>query len=215
MSTTDTSSASTTTAAATGGLVEQVSFQRIFTGLEQQGITLSIAEQTRLEEIARDEIRKQNGGQLAGFNLGGTGVNLIEILFSFIQQLFGGANGTPEFTLTGLGDHLSNAATGATNTGKQYVINTITANIYERMRAEGGNLAQAADLVTGLTTGPVNARDMDGSLMRQLASVQNIPDGTTSSLTPSPPTQVADASAGNGLPPSVSTRPLTPASRAG
>jgi hypothetical protein len=141
MSATDTTPTASATAAATGSLVEQVSFQRIFDGLAQKGITLSSAEQARFEEIARDEIRKQNGGQLIGMNIGGAAVNLIEILFSFIQRLFGSSSGTPELSIAGLTGHLTNAASGATNTGKQYVINTITANIYERMRAEGGNLA--------------------------------------------------------------------------
>jgi hypothetical protein len=207
MSATDTTPTASATAAATGSLVEQVSFQRIFDGLAQKGITLSSAEQARFEEIARDEIRKQNGGQLIGMNIGGAAVNLIEILFSFIQRLFGSSSGTPELSIAGLTGHLTNAASGATNTGKQYVINTITANIYERMRAEGGNLAQAAPYVTGLTTGPGYAPDMTDSLMRQLTAAQNIPDGTSSSLNPTLPVQVADASggAGSGLP----RRPLT------
>lgn len=204
-----TAPASTTSepAKSSAGLIEQVSFQKIFTGLAQHGITLSAAEQARLEEIAREEVRKQNGGELAGMNIGGTGVNLIQILFSFIQQLFGG--GGTEFSLASLTGTLSGAATGATNSGKQYVFNTISANIHDRLRAEGGNLAQAADLVTGLTTGPGNARDIGNgaAIGDQLAAAANVPAGTTSTLTP--PTEVADASAGNGLPPTV-TRPLTP-----
>ncbi len=192
----------------TAELIEQISFQKIFTGLSQHGITLSAAEQERLEEIVREEVRKQNGGALAGMNIGGSGVNLLQILFSFIQQLFGGGNGTPEFSLAGLTDTLSNAATGATNSGKQYVFNTISANIHDRLRAEGGNLAQSADLVSGLTTGPGNARDIGNgaSVIAQLGTAANVPSGTTSTL--NPPTDVADASTGNGLPPTV-TRPLT------
>lgn len=214
--TTTTTETTTATAAATGNLVEQVSFQRIFSGLAENGTPLSSAEQARLEEIARDEIRKQNGGQLLGLNLGGAGVNLIEILFSFIQKLFGGGD-TPT-TLAGWGDQLSGALSGSTNTGKQYVINTINANIYERMKAEGGNLAQAADLVTGFNVGrdaqgnPLYARAMSGSLPEQFASAQNIPPGTTSSLNRPTPTEVADNSAGSGLPASA-TRPLTQAQR--
>lgn len=199
---TNASSAASTSA----GLIEQVSFQRIYQGLSQHGITLSAAEQARLEEIAREEVRKQNGAELAGMNIGGTGVNLLQILFSFIQQLFG--SGGTEFSLTGLADTLSGAATGATNSGRQYVFNTISANIHDRLRAEGGNLAQAADLVTGLTTGPGNARDIGNgaSIGDQLAAAANVPANTSSRLTP--PTEVADASGGNGLPPGQ-PRPLT------
>lgn len=189
-------------------LIEQVSFQRIYDGLSQHGVNLNSAEQARLEEIIREEVRKQNGGALAGMNLGGTGVNLIQILFSFIQQLFGGGNGAPEFSLAGITDSLSNAASGATNNGRQYVFDTISANIHDRLRAESGNLAEAADLVTGLTTGPGNARDIGNgaSIGAQLAAAANVPAGTSSSL--NPPTDVADASGGNGLPPTM-TRPLT------
>ena len=189
-------------------LIEKVSFQRIYDGLSQHGVNLNSAEQARLEEIIREEVRKQNGGALAGTNLGGTGVNLIQILFSFIQQLFGGGNGTPEFSLAGITDSLSNAASGATNNGRQYVFDTISANIHDRLRAESGNLAEAADLVTGLTTGPGNARDIGNgaSIGAQLAAAANVPAGTVSSL--NPPTNVADASGGSGLPPTM-TRPLT------
>lgn len=204
-----TSTETTESASNSAALIEQISFQRIYDGLSQHGITLNQAEQTRLEEIVREEVRKQNGGQLAGMNLGGTGVNLIQILFSFIQQLFGGGNGAPEFSLAGITDSLSNAATGATNNGRQYVFDTISANIHDRLRAAQGNLAQAADLVTGLTTGPGNARDIGNgaSIGAQLAAAADVPAGTTSRL--NPPTDVADASGGNGLPPNV-TRPLTP-----
>ena len=214
--TTTTSETTAKAATAAGNLVEQVSFQRIFSGLAEKGVPLSIAEQARLEEITRDEIRKQNGGQLIGLNIGGAGVNIIEILFSFIQKLFGGGD-TPT-TLAGWGDQLSGALSGSTNTGKQYVINTINANIYERMKAEGGNLAQAADLVTGFNVGrdaqgnPLYARDMDSSLMRQLTAAQNLNDGNTSSLNRPTPTAVADNSSGSGLPASA-TRPLTPTQR--
>lgn len=204
--------ASTSTSEGTNSpteLIEKVSFQRIYDGLSQHGVNLNSAEQARLEEIIREEVRKQNGGALAGMNLGGTGVNLIQILFSFIQQLFGGGNGTPEFSLAGITDSLSNAASGATNNGRQYVFDTISANIHDRLRAESGNLAEAADLVTGLTTGPGNARDIGNgaSIGAQLAAAADVPAGTTSRL--NPPTDVADASGGNGLPPNV-TRPLTP-----
>ena len=192
-------------------LIEKVSFRAVYYGLAQNNINFTSSEQAEFEEMVREEVRKQNNGRLIGFNIGGAGVNIIQILFSFIQQLFGGGD-TSSSTFAGWSEQFTGALSGATNAGKQQVINTINRNLYGQMKAKGGNFAEAADLVTGLNGGRdaqgnlAYARDMTGSLMRQFTTAQSIPDGTTSTLNPTP-VQVADASDGAG--PGLPRRPLT------
>ena len=209
MGATDTASHASSNVAATGGLIEQVNFQRIFSGLSQNGIVLSTEDQVWLEEKIREETRRQNGGQLAGTNIGGTAVNLIQVLFSFIQNLFGG-NGTAEFSFAGFTNQLSSALSGATNSGQQHVINTINANVHDAMIARGGTVALAAPLLTGLTTGSGPAPDMQDSLMNQFIIAQNN-QGVTSTLNrpAASNTELAAANIniGNGLP--AAMRPLT------
>ncbi|MDX2095164.1 MAG: hypothetical protein SFW64_04415 [Alphaproteobacteria bacterium] len=180
-------------------LVEQIDFNTIYDGLEKRDIKLSLAERMFFEKTTRDKIKKQNNGELLGTNHGGDLTNILQVLFSFIQKLLGGETG-PTLTASGIGDRFTNAADGATNQGKQYVVNVISANISLRLQHEGGNLARAADLMTGFTTDGY-ARYMPGSISEQLATLQGIPAGTTSTLN-----RVADASAGHGLPNSTHQR---------
>lgn len=209
-----TTQSASTTQASSSALMEQVSFRTVYNGLAQNNINFTASEQAEFEEMVRDEVRKQNNGQLIGFNIGGAGVNIIEILFSFIQniqKLFSGGD-TPT-TLAAWGDQARDVFNGATNAGKLQVINTINTNLFDRMKAKGGNLAEAADLVTGFNVGrdaqgnPVYARAMQGaSLMDQMMAAREIPAETTTSRTPTP-VQVADASDGAG--PGLPRRPLT------
>jgi hypothetical protein len=199
-------------------LVDKIDFGAMFSELASKGYPLSEAEQARLEEICREEIKKQNNGNLLGLNIGGSIVNLVSLLFACIQKLFGGETSLPS-SIEGFGAQLSGAADGADNKAKMYVINTINMKIYNRLEREGGTLAQVKDLVAGLNIGGP-ARDMDPSLMRQIMTAQNIPWGTTSSLTlkPKAPTTLADASqdTGHGLPPTAmkpSNTSLTPQAR--
>lgn len=176
-------------------LVERIAFNTIYAGLETRGIKLSLAERVFFEETTRDETKKQNNGQLLGTNLGGDFTSILKVLFSFLQNIFAGTPLTP-LNIAGMGDHLANAADGALNQGKQYNVNFISARISERLRDKGGNLAKAADLMTGFTTDGY-ARYMPGSISEQLAAAQGIP------ATLPPADYVADAGAGHGLPHSV------------
>ena len=202
MNATAPSSTTPESAKASADPIDQISFQKIFDGLSQYGITLNDAEQKRLEEIIREEVRKQNGGALAGMNIGALIPNIARILFAFIQELFGGAKGSKEFSLDNATTIISDAFSGATNTGKQGVYDEISVNIHDKLYAEGGRIREVADLVSGVSPYG-NARDIGrGSAVGvQLASAANVPAGTASSLNPL--TDVADASAGNGLPPSA------------
>ena len=211
-----TAPSTTTTTEAERSLADKIDFGAMCTELASKGYPLTEAEKARLEKICREEIKKQNNGNLLGFNLGGSFVNLWTLLFAFIQKFFGGdASGAGN-----IGAQLSGAADGADNKAKMYVINTINMKVYNRLEREGGTLAEVKDLVTGLNIGGP-ARDMDHSLMRQLMTAQGIPFGTTSSLTlpPKAPAAVAEVSeptTGHGLPPSVmnpSNPSLTTAAR--
>jgi len=162
-------------------LVNKLDFQALYAGLAQNGQPLTAAEKARLEEIAREEIKKQNGGDIIGGNIGGGAVNFVFMLFSFIQQLFSGQASLPT-SIKDFGSQLSGASDGANNQTKQYVINTIMSNIDDRLQREGGNLAAVSDLITGLKSGGDNARDMNSLLMRQLMAAQNVPFGTNGSL---------------------------------
>lgn len=182
-------------------LSAQINYQTIYAGLGQHGIILSDDEKRELERIVTEEIRKQNGGQLAGANIGAIIPNIVQVLLSFIQQLFG--NNTPQFSIESLTGIVKDAASGATNSGKQQVFNTASVRIHDRLYALGGNFAASAGFVAGLSpSGP--APDFgNAAIVTQLAALANLPLNTTSTLNRQA-TQLADADVntniGNGLP---------------
>lgn len=201
---------STTNASDSSGLPRDF-FPKIYARLELQGNYLTPEQKARIELVTTEEYERQNKAELLGMNVGALPANFMVILLSALQKLFSGeAQIAP--TIEGFINYIKEALSGATDSGKQYVVNTIAANTNERLRADP-SLAGIADLVTGLGKNSY-APDIGGraSIVDQLSDLQNIAAGASGSLNRPTPTEVADNSSGNGLPASV-TRPLTPAQR--
>jgi len=194
--------ASNASAEAAGGLPRDF-FTKIYERLELQGNYLTPEQKALIEQVTQEEYDKQNRAQLVGMNVGALPANFMKILFSFIQKLFSGGN-LPT-TLAGFGGQLRDALSGATNSGKQLVVDTIAENTYERLLTEGKKdpkFADIADLVTGISKNGY-ARDLGGnaSIVAALSAARNI----------QPVTEVADA--GSGLSAALPTRRLTTAER--
>ena len=168
----------------TGSFADRVNYAMVYGGLEKHGIHLSDAEKTEFETITRDELKKHDGGQLIGSDFGASAVNLVYVLFAFIQNLFGSAtSGGPG----GLGSAFGNSVEKTGEQGKLKELNLATIGIYERMKEKGGNLQAAAELVTGQTSAKAFTQDdMPESIFNQVGSTLNIPLSTSTSLDPKP-----------------------------
>jgi hypothetical protein len=193
---------------------------KIYEGLATHGYFLTDAEKSTFEKIVREEYERQNKLQLVGLDNPGANIPaLFQILLAFIQNIFSGKGGAFG-DLGNIGNSFSNASTGAKNITLQNNINDMTTRVYDRMVAAGGNLKEAADLVTGWSQGENYARDMgknqNGESLLLTAQLNTIvPEGTPQSLAENKTrlggTQVTAAS-GNGLPDSTrnGSQPLTP-----
>jgi hypothetical protein len=179
MSTPPTSTSPPTT---NDSFAERVNFATVYYGLKQHGIALTDEEKKKFETITREELLKNNG-QLFGNDLGNSAVNLIYLLFAFIQNVF---NGNLTNDLGNLGSNLSQIASQTNEQDKLNQLHQATMRIHQRLSAQGGNLAAAADLVT--TKKPITTNDRSGpvemkeSIFHQLVAGIEIPAGTTTSL---------------------------------
>ena len=168
-------------AAAEKPWAEKVNFNTIYYGLEQKGIKLSSEERATFEKICKEQLEQYNG-QLLGSNVGASGVNLVYMLFAFIQNLFGNGMGN----LSQFGEQLSGAASTTSEQAKLNQLNQATMAIHQKMTSAGGNLAAAAELVTGQqnmaggqNTAPTFLKD---SIYAQLRGDISLPLGTPTSL---------------------------------
>ncbi len=205
-----------TDASSLNAAAELYSLEKIYEGLanpkdwNRPSIYFTDAEKVTFEKICLEELKRQNNLQLVGLdNLGANAPTFVQLLFAFIQIV--GGKGGALGDLGDIGDRFSTANTGAKNLTLKNNINDMTTRVYDRMRAAGGNLANAADLVTGWSQGEEWARDMGkNSLIAQLNNNAKIPEGTANDLTKNKillaATDVATPT-GNGLP--DSTRPRT------
>jgi hypothetical protein len=175
-----------------------VSFATVFQGLEKRGITLSDEEKKKFEEITLAQLRKYDGGVPVGNDFGTSAVNLVYMLFAFIQNLFAGGNVTDMQSLL---THAGDTVTRTGEQGKLKMLNDATIGIYERLKSQGGNLAAAAELVSGQAVGH-RPPDMAESIFRQIQSTIDLPEGTRISLN-------EGANATSGLPRVAPKRPLT------
>ena len=161
-----------------GSFVDRVSFATVFQGLEKRGITLSDEEKKKFEEITLAQLRKHDGGVPVGNDFGTSAVNLVYVLFAFFKNLLTGGNITDTESLIA---HAGNSATRSGEQGKLKMLNDATIGIYEGLKAQGGNLAAAAELVSGQAVGH-RPPDMAESVYRQIQGTINLPEGTSVNL---------------------------------
>ncbi len=197
-------------AATTGSFADRMDFTTMRQGLAKEGYTLSDQEETILESITRDDLQKHDGGRLLSNNLGADGVNIVYVLFAALKNLIASLSGGG---MNNLGSTLTNTFSNAGEQGKLEQLNLATIDINRDLKAQGGKLADIADLVTGQSAGKTfTADNMSSSIFNQVGNTLNIPLSTPTSLDPKP-TPVTYAAADNdpahGLPASAK-QPLTP-----
>lgn len=161
--------------ATSGSFVDRVSFATVFQGLEKRGITLSDDEKKKFEEITLAQLRKHDGGVPIGNDFGTSAVNLVYVLLAFFKNLLTGGNITDAQSLI---DHAGNTVTRTGEQGKLKMLNDATIGIYEGLKAQGGNLAAAAELVSGQAVGH-RPTDMSESIYRQIRNTISLPEGTS------------------------------------
>jgi hypothetical protein len=164
--------------ATSGSFVDRVSFATVFQGLEKRGITLSDEEKEKFKEITLAQLRKHDGGVPVGNDFGTSAVNLVYVLFAFFKNLLTGGNITDTESLIA---HAGNIATHTGELGKLKMLEDATIGIYRRLKAQGGNLAAAAELVSGKAVGH-RPPDMAESVYRQIQDTINLPEGTSVNL---------------------------------
>ena len=191
-----------------GSFADRVSFEKVFEGLEARDIRFTPEEQEKFKKICLEELRKHDGGKIIGSDFGASGVNLVYLLFAFIQNLWSGRS---DFSLDNLGSQFGSTVDHTNEQGKLAMLDRAATGIYVRLNAQGGNLARSAELVTGMKPmhqvrsegqGPA---DMEGSIYRQLHAGSNIPWGTSSSLG-----DIDKPATGAPATPSVPSRSQTP-----
>ena len=165
-----------------GDFSKRVNYSTIYANLRERGITFTQEEEKKFEEICNEQLGKYNG-ELVGNNLGASGQSLVYMLFAFIQNLF---NGGGLNDLSNIGNAISGAGTETSEQTKLWQLNQATIGIYNSLAGSGGNLARAAELVTGQK--PVSAQDqslpvdMNGSIFNQLVGDIRLPANTPTSL---------------------------------
>lgn len=155
-----------------------VNYTAIIKDLQDHGITLTDEEQQKLRKICTDELNAFNGNSPVTSDIAATGLNFFYVLMAFVQNLFSGK----PLSL----DSLQGSFGQATERGKLNQLEQATMRIHVDLQYEGGNLAAAAELISGQH--PVRAggalQDMPSSIMRQIASTLNLDPGTPALLRP-------------------------------
>ena len=126
---------------------DMVDYPTMYAELAQRGIVLTDAEKQRCEAICGDRLRNHDGGQVIGNSFGATIQGLVYTLFAFLRNIFGGGG------LGDLGSMASNLSSTMATTGEQGKLRQLQlaeAETYDRLKKEGGNLAAAAEYITGV-----------------------------------------------------------------
>lgn len=165
-----------------------VDYNKISQGLKEDGVDLTEDEKIKLAKICNYELRKHDGFQLSN-DLGGFTQDIFTKIFSFIKQ----------FVLSFIsGDH-PDAGEGsvienATDQSRLLGLNRAAQNIFLRLKQEGGNLAKAAEFVSGQTSDisapndsyninrPYSVYSQIRGTKEEVKNFDNIPWGTDLSL---------------------------------
>lgn len=159
-----------------GSFAERVSFETVYRGLARKGIKFTEDDKRQFEEITLSELKRHDGGSVITTDLGVMITNLAYLLLAFAQNIFGGSSGGDFLT------HLSNTMDRTSEQGKLRMLEQASANIYDRMKLSGGNLAIAAELVTGMMQERSAAINMNESVFSQIRATIALPEGTVTSL---------------------------------
>ena len=187
---------------------DMVDYSKLYADLEKRGIILTDEEKKLCEKICGDRLRNHDGGQVIGNSFGGTIQGLVYTLFAVLKNLFGGISGGGS-----LGDIMSNLGSTLSSSNEQsklYQLQLAESETYIRLKQAGGNLAAAAEYITGMkpSSDKSASKDMPFSILNQVGRYINLPVDSNTSLNLQPQA-VASASAPTGLPPKVSTQALT------
>ena len=183
---------------------DMVDYPTMYAELAQRGITLTDDEKQRCEAICGDRLRNHDGGQVIGNSIGGTIQGLVYTLFAFLKNMFSGNFGGLGDMASGIGNTISTSG----EQGKLFQLQLAESETYERLKKEGGNLASAAEYITGMKPYSDNSASntLQASVLNQVGRSINLPVTTNTSLNA---TSVADATPPTGLPPRLATQPLT------
>ncbi len=183
-----------------------VDYNRMFAELQQRGIYLTDDEKRRCEAICGDRLRNHDGGQVINNSFGGTLQGLMYTLFAVVKNLFGamtnggGSLGDMFANAGGMASNFGSIVSRSADQGKLYQLQTADCEIYDRLQGQGGNLARAAEYITGVKPAGDNSPDqiLPSSIANQVGASINLPVNFDTSLNVQPLT---------GLP--NRTRPLT------
>lgn len=142
---------------------ERVNFDSLYAGLSAQGISLTDEEKRTLEETVQRRARQFDGVDMNN-DMGGGIVRLLYMFVYFLQNIGDNREG---FSMEGFGDWFGERGGQTLSSTELRMLNETTMAIHGDLMAQGGNLAAAADLITGQAIGSA-PRDMAGSLFHQL-----------------------------------------------
>lgn len=194
----------TAPAAVTGPFAERINFNTLYSTLASRGVSLSDEEKAALESITRDELKTHDGGSITG-NLFTIPEKLWDMFCVFIQNVTSGKT-------NGIWNSITTSFANAGEHTKLMELEKATQQIYIRLNQRGGNLAAAAELITGQTTLKSRAEHVEGNVYNQILATldkSQLPTDLSISLNQKPavPLASADATPTSGLPASV--KPLT------
>lgn len=158
----------------TGLLDKKVDMMLLYSGLEQEGISLSDEEKEKLET---DIEKWRKNYQTFGSNFGANAQGLIFQLFAFLQNIF---RGFQDDGGTSLGDSFGTAG----KQGDLFALNQMTCQLYDDMTQDPvkyPNLAKAAEYVTGQGQHG-QPQNMQTSVYNQYRKDIDLPWGTKTSL---------------------------------
>ncbi len=153
---------------------EHVQFGTIYEGLAQKGIDLTEEEKKRLEQITKAELKHHDNSVMSGLGLS----NVFYLLFAVIGNLMKG-KGAPNFD--NIGDQIAASNSQSVEMSKLRQLELASTAIFRDLKAEGGNLAAAAEYVTAVNLKGGEYKPMDNSIYDQLRVDIRLPPEVTSS----------------------------------
>lgn len=181
----------------------RLDYTPVYSALAERGIVLTANEKEKFEHIVPNTINQFAVNQTIGNDFGGFLLKLLTLLI----------RGAQSFTEVGPGENTSIGTWVSERAGKAIAATNLTmvtqamAMLHDNLRAEGGNLARAANFITGATVGQGPVVKIPNNVHAQLISQI---DGATPAL-------VAESYSLNPLPqrpvyiPSATPRgPVTP-----
>ena len=184
---------------------DMVDYPSLFADLQKQGITLTPEEQKKCEDICGERLRNHDGGQVIGNSFGATIQSLVYTLFAFIQNIFGSYSGVSNLPST-----TGAAMTATGEQSKLWQLQLAESETYLRLKDAGGNLAAAAEYITGMKPSADHSAGklIDASILNQVGKHINLPVDTDTSLNDKIGLG-SDPTPSSGLPPKLSTQALT------